>query len=188
MVLWLQHKFGRTGMHAIPVSAAEQLRLQDELLQQPVPQLASTTKMSMIIIIYPFEILNIREWKSINWASNDFSARGKHVVSFLTILLDPACPAGTVVLVWLPQACRYSVFREPTFLVCVRQQQELLWARRIQVSPLTFPVHCTCLNCTAQGKKWVETEVGTWSLNPIPFICDLWTHLQYVQGQHNSKL
>ena len=53
-------------MHAIPVSAAEQPRLQNELLQQPVPQLASTAKMSMIIVIYPFEILNVPEWKSIN--------------------------------------------------------------------------------------------------------------------------
>ena len=59
-------QIGRTGMHAIPVSAAEQPRLQNELLQQPVPQLASTAKMSMIIVIYPFEILDVPEWKSIN--------------------------------------------------------------------------------------------------------------------------
>lgn len=98
------------GMHAIPLSAVEQARLQNELLQQPVPQLASTAKMLMIIITYPFEILNVHERKSINWAPNDFSARGKDVVSLLTILPDPACPAGTVLLVWLPQACRYPVF------------------------------------------------------------------------------
>lgn len=97
-------------MHAIPVSAAEQPWLQNELLQQPVPQLPSTAKTSMIIVIYPFETLNVREWKSINWAPNDFSARGKPAVSLLTILSDPACPAGTVLLVWLPQACHYPVF------------------------------------------------------------------------------
>lgn len=91
-------------------SAVERARLQNELLQQPVPQLASTAKMLMIIITYPFEILNVHERKSINWAPNDFSARGKDVVSLLTILPDPACPAGTVLLVWLPQACRYPVF------------------------------------------------------------------------------
>lgn len=109
MVWWLQHKFGRTGMRTIPVSAALQPRLQNELPVQPVPQLASMAKMSMIILIYPFEILNAHEWKSINWAPNDFNARGKHVV-LLTIVPDPACPAGTVLLVWLPQACRYPVF------------------------------------------------------------------------------
>lgn len=97
------------GMHAIPLSAVEQARLQNELLQQHVPQLASTAKM-LIIITYPFEILNVHERKSINWAPNDFSARGKDVVSLLTILPDPACPAGTVLLVWLPQACCYPAF------------------------------------------------------------------------------
>lgn len=133
MVWWLQLKFGRPGMHAIPVSAAEQPRLQNELLQQPVPQLVCMARMSMVIGIYPFEILHVCEWKSINWAPNDFSARGKRVVSLLTILPDPACPAGTVLLVWLPQACRYPVFWEPTLLVCLTQRQELAWAPRIQV-------------------------------------------------------
>jgi len=93
------------GMHAIPVPAAGQLRIQNELLQQPVPQLAFTAKVSMIT-----EILYVGEWRSINWAPNYFSARGKRVISLLTILPDPACPAGTVLLVWLPQACRYPVF------------------------------------------------------------------------------
>lgn len=97
MVWWLQLKFGRPGMHTIPVSAAEQPRLQNELLQQPVPQLVCMARMSMVIGIYPFEILHVCEWKSINWAPNDFSARGKRVVSLLTILPDPYCwysPAG----------------------------------------------------------------------------------------------
>lgn len=48
-------------MCAIPVFADEQTRLQNKLLQQPVPQLASIVMM-LIIVIYPFEILNPHEW------------------------------------------------------------------------------------------------------------------------------
>lgn len=100
-------------MHAIPVSAVEQLRLQNKLLQQPVPQLISLCGKDIddiIVVIYPFEIPNVYEWKSINLARNYFSAKGKHVISLLTIVMDPACPAGAVLLVWLLQACCYPVF------------------------------------------------------------------------------
>lgn len=59
------------GMHAMPFSALEQPRLQNKLLQQPVPQLISLCSKDIddiIFVIYPFEILDVCEWKSINLA------------------------------------------------------------------------------------------------------------------------
>lgn len=108
------------------------------------------SKVSVTIVIYSFEILNVHEWRSIQWVPDVFSARGKPVVSFFC-WTQPA-----LLLVWLPQVCCHPAFCEPALLLCVMQGQELVWAPRIQVSPLTFPICCTCLNCTACGKKWVE--------------------------------
>lgn len=58
--------------------------------------------------------------------------------------------AGIALLAWLPQVCCHPASGEPALLLCVKQEQELLWAPRTHISPLTFPIHCTELQSLGQ--------------------------------------
>lgn len=110
-----------------------------------------------------FETLHVHEWKSFHWAPNVFSARGEPVGFY---------SAGTALLVWLPQVHCHPAFCEPTLLLCVMQGQELVWAPRTQISPLTFSIHSKLPELHSPGQKngWEDAaEVRTWFLNPIPF-------------------
>lgn len=77
-------------------------------------------------------------------------------------------------------ACCHPAFCEPALLLCVKQGHELVWAPRTRISSLTFPIHCTCLNRIAWGKKIggrMQLRWGLGLLKPYFFFQVPWIKL-----------